>query len=246
MVAPRGAVIVTGAAGGIGQALVSAFEQGGYTVLSVDRSPLDRNLHFLCDLVECNDPQDARFLDVVSSLRLACADRLMAIVHNAAHQVVKPASQLSPIDWSRTWSVNVMAPFWLSMAFEAQLEKNKGCVLAISSIHERLTKPGFVAYAASKAALSGMIRALAVDSGGKVRYNAICPAAIATPMLVDGFAANPEGLRSLESFHPSGRIGRPDEVAAAALFLCSDQAMFINGSCIEMSGGIGARLHDPA
>jgi NAD(P)-dependent dehydrogenase (short-subunit alcohol dehydrogenase family) len=132
------------------------------------------------------------------------------------------------------------------MAFKDELAANAGSFLAISSIHERLTKPGFVAYATSKAALSGMVRAMAVELGGTVRCNAICPAAIATPMLVAGFEGRPDALAALNAYHPVGRLGQPEEVAAAAVYACSDAAGFLNGSCIDLSGGISGRLHDPA
>jgi NAD(P)-dependent dehydrogenase (short-subunit alcohol dehydrogenase family) len=77
------------------------------------------------------------------------------------------------------------------------------------------------------------------------QVNAICPAAIATSMLVAGFAEHP-GLRAeLDAMHPIGRIGEPEEVAQAAVFLASDAAAFVNGAVLALDGGIGGRLHDP-
>jgi NAD(P)-dependent dehydrogenase (short-subunit alcohol dehydrogenase family) len=245
-IASRPAVIVTGAAGGIGQALVAAFEAAQWDVVSTDQRRLDRVLHVTGDIGLCADPENPEGQRIVRDLRAASGGRLMALVHNAAHQIVKPSTDLAAADWRQTWAVNLMAPFWLSMAFVDELQDNRGGIVAISSIHEKLTKPGFVAYATSKAALSGMVRALAVDLGGRVRVNAICPAAIATPMLKAGFSGNEQAYRALEAHHPSRRIGTPEEVAATAVFVCSDAAGFINGACIDISGGIGARLHDPA
>jgi NAD(P)-dependent dehydrogenase (short-subunit alcohol dehydrogenase family) len=122
----------------------------------------------------------------------------------------------------------------------------KGCVINISSIHARLTKPNFVAYATSKAALSGMTRAMAVDLGGRVRVNAIEPAAISTDMLKAGFKDHPEQYAALEQCHPLGRIGTPEEVAALALSIVDGELRFLHGACVGMDGGISARLHDPA
>jgi NAD(P)-dependent dehydrogenase (short-subunit alcohol dehydrogenase family) len=86
---------------------------------------------------------------------------------------------------------------------------------------------------------------MAVEIGSTVRVNAICPAAIATSMLVAGFAEHP-GLRAeLDAMHPIGRIGEPEEVAQAAVFLASDAAAFVNGAVLALDGGIGGRLHDP-
>lgn len=242
----RPVALITGAAGGIGSALVVAFERAGWQVVSTDLHDLPRRDHVTADLGLCIDPELAEHQRIIAQLRHATDGRLKALIANAAHQVVKPSDQLTAIDWAQSLGINVLSPFWLAMAFRDELASNRGSFLAISSIHERLTKPEFVAYATSKAALSGMVRALAVDIGSAVRCNAICPAAVATPMLVAGFEGRPEALAVLKAFHPVSRLGQPDEVAQAALYACSDSAGFLNGSCIDISGGISARLHDPA
>ena len=241
----RPVALITGACGGIGRALVDRFELAGWRVVSTDVLPLDRAEHFVLDVADCTNPESGAHQHMVASLAKATGGRLKALVANAAHQVVKPSRSLTVSDWQRTLDVNLLSPFWMAMAFQDELAVNAGSFLAISSIHERLTKTGFVAYATSKAALSGMVRAMAVEMGGQVRCNAICPAAIATPMLVAGFDGKPEALEELQAFHPVGRLGRPDEVAQAALYACSDGAGFLNGACLDLSGGISARLHDP-
>jgi len=241
----RDVALVTGAAGGIGQALVLGFEAAGWRVVSVDRLPMARTDHVQADIGDLVDPESAEHQELVDRLRAATGGRCKAVVANAAHQVVKPAAALDASDWRTTLDVNLLSPFWLAMAFADELERNRGSVLAISSIHEKLTKPGFVAYATSKAALSGLVRAMAVELGARLRVNAICPAAIATPMLKAGFDGQPEALAALEAFHPVGRLGDPAEVARVAVFVCSDAAGFMNGSCLALDGGIGARLHDP-
>ena len=86
---------------------------------------------------------------------------------------------------------------------------------------------------------------MAIDFGRHVRVNVIQPAAISTERLVDGFKANPEGLKQLESFHPSGFIGKPEDISKLALFLSKDGSRFINGTSIDIDGAIGARLYDP-
>ncbi len=95
------------------------------------------------------------------------------------------------------------------------------------------------------AALSGLTRAMAVDLGGRVRVNAICPAAIHTPMLAAGFAERPDALAALHDAHPTGRIGLPEEVAHLARYLIAEAPDFLNGSCLGLDGGIAGRLHDP-
>lgn len=243
---PQPVALITGAAGGIGRAMVCAFEAAGWQVISTDLLPLARAGHLVLDIAACTDPTRANHQRAVAALLAATGGRLKALVANAAHQIVKPSDALTAADWQQTLGVNLLSPFWLAMAFKSELAANRGSFLAISSIHARLTKPGFVAYATSKAALSGMVRALAVELGSQVRCNAICPAAIATPMLVAGFDGQPEALAALQAFHPVGRLGQPDEVAQAALYACSDGAGFLNGACIDLTGGISARLHDPA
>ena len=237
--------LITGAAGGVGRAMVTTFEAAGWQVVSTDLQPLARAGHLVLDIAACTDPTLGDHQRSMAALRAATGGRLKALVANAAHQVVKPSDTLTAADWQQTLGVNLLSPFWLAMAFKTELAANQGSFLAISSIHAQLTKPGFVAYATSKAALSGLVRALAVELGSQVRCNAICPAAIATPMLVAGFEGQPEALAALRAFHPVGRLGQPDEVAQAALYACSDGAGFLNGACLDLSGGISARLHDP-
>lgn len=238
--------LITGAAGGIGRALVAVFETQGWRVVSTDRVTLDRPRHVVGSLADLSSPDTAGGAALIAALRAETRGALSAIVHNAAFQVVKPTAELSADDWQTTLNVNLMAPFWLTQAFLPELKASHGSVLAISSIHERLTKPGFVAYATSKSALSGMVRAMAVDLGGQVRVNAICPAAIGTPMLKAGFDGNPQAFAQLQAHHPIGRIGTPEEVAELAAFICSNRSPFMTGACLDLSGGISGRLHDPA
>jgi NAD(P)-dependent dehydrogenase (short-subunit alcohol dehydrogenase family) len=108
-----------------------------------------------------------------------------------------------------------------------------------------LTKSGFAAYATSKAALAALTRSLAVELGGRVKVNSIRPAAISTPMLVDGFADNPAAMTDLLQYHPSGCIGSPEDVAKAALFLAENESPFLTGTELALDGAISSRLHDP-
>ena len=243
------AAIITGAAGGIGRALCDTFAKAGYNVIAVDirrPDPLDNAITYVeLDLNRfCCDPEyrntaDARLRDAVGGRSIT------ALINNAAVQILKPTDALTTEDWGSTLNVNLLAPFLLTQILLKELEAAAGAVVNISSIHATQTKPEFVAYATSKAALNGLSRSLAVDLGGRVRINAICPGAIHTPMLVEGFAGREAGLELLGQMHPVGRIGEPQEVAALALFLTSDAARFITGAEIALDGGIRARLHDP-
>ena len=126
-----------------------------------------------------------------------------------------------------------------------ELEATKGSIINISSIHATLTKSNFVAYATSKAALSGLTRSMAVDLGSRVRVNAIEPAAIETQMLIAGFNDNPAQLEKLKHCHPAGKIGQVDELAKLAIAIASDGMSFLHGTCVPFDGGIRSRLFDP-
>lgn len=245
-----GCVLITGAAGGIGSALVEAFAGAGHSVIGTDLVPRPEGLaceHYVgCDLVRLVDEPDYAE-QVFAEVRSVLAGRpLHALVNNAAVQVLGPVEALGRDAWRRTLDVNLLAPFLWAQALLAPLEAAGGSILNISSIHARLTKPNFVAYATSKAALSGMTRAMAVELGARVRVNAIEPAAIGTPMLREGFAGDPAALGRLAGCHPSGRIGSTSEVARLAVAIAGAGSPFLNGAVIGLDGGIAAVLHDPA
>lgn len=130
--------------------------------------------------------------------------------------------------------------------FLPELKAVKGSIVNIGSIHAKLTKRQFVAYATSKGVLETMTRTMALDLAPEVRVNAIAPAATDTPMLRAGFEGNDQGFKDLERYHPLRRIASCEEVAQAALFLAGSQAGFMSGSTIGVDGGIGGCLSDPA
>lgn len=241
------AVLVTGADGGIGQALCRTFAEAGWWVIASDRQATPGRGHagVAADLEEiAADPRAAAALR--AAVLRACGSRpLKALVNNAAVQLLGGAERLAMADLQRSLTVNTVAPCVLAQLFLPELTASQGAIVNIGSIHARATKPGFVAYATSKAALAGLTRALAVDLGGRVRVNLLQPAAVETPMLAAGFERNPAALPALAACHPAGRIGTPAEIARAALFLASDQCPFMTGATLDVDGAIGARLHDP-
>ena len=242
----RSWVLVTGASGEIGRVLVERFRLEGFRVIGTDLGSSSGECnHFIsCDLKRLVDDEKVRQEFYAEVADLLGNSELAALVNNAAVQVLGSVPSLAVEDFSRTLDINVVAPFVLTQLFFAELTAASGAVVNISSIHARLTKPQFVAYATSKAALSGLTRAMGVEIGDRVRVNAIAPAAIDTPMLTAGLPGA-DGVRdSLARCHPVGRIGHAAEVADLALFLVSDKATFINGAVFGLDGGIAARLHD--
>lgn len=241
--------LITGAAGGIGRALVAAFHSEGYQVIATDQGPPPSDLlcaHYLTANLEqvARDEMEAdRFAQAIRTVLQGSG--LNVLINNAAVQILADSAQLSRTDWQQTLNVNLLAPFFLTQALLPELERAHGCVLNIGSIHARLTKRRFAAYATSKAALGALTRALALDLGGRVRVLNLEPAAIATDMLTAGFAADPEGLAQLAAHHPSGGIGAPEDLARLALALVRADSPFFTGTTIGFDGGISGCLHDP-
>jgi NAD(P)-dependent dehydrogenase (short-subunit alcohol dehydrogenase family) len=239
-------VIVTGAAGGIGQAICRLLQQSEYRVIGLDRARQEESnawerIQF--DIEDLKDQASAgEFSDRMGDL---LHGELTALINNAAVQVLKPVEKLQPSDWMQSLDVNLLAPFWLVQMLLPFLRKSKGSVVNIASIHAQLTKSGFTAYSTTKGALVALTRALALELAPDVRVNAILPAATDTAMLRNGFNGNQQALKDLGSYHPLGRIAHPEEVAALALFLVGSQSSFLTGEAIRVDGGIGAVLHDP-
>ena len=240
------AVLLTGSAGGVGQALVRAFSDAGYIVIGLDRGTTPGAYHSLeIDLAGLATSDDA-FDAMNNTLNEALGSRpLAALVNNAAIQVLGTVNDLSVSDFRSTMDVNLVAAFALVKLTLPYLETNNGCVINVGSIHGRLTKPRFSAYATSKGALETLTRALAVELGDRIRVNAISPAAVDTPMLRAGFEEKSEALNALAECHPAGRISTATEVAELAVFLTGNSARFINGAVLDINGAIGSRLHDP-
>jgi NAD(P)-dependent dehydrogenase (short-subunit alcohol dehydrogenase family) len=240
-------VIVTGANGGIGQALCKEFSAAGYIVIGSDiqQQKCDCD-HFLkADLKLLVQDESYRTLTIDKILLILEGKQLKGLVNNAATQLLDHLDDLKIKDFQATMDINVVAPLILIKSLLGNLESANGSVVNIGSIHSKLTKAGFVSYATSKSALSGLSQSLAIDLGDRVRVNTIEPAATETEMLVTGFGENKEGYDALKAYHPLKRLAYPDEIASAALFLVSEKAGFISGSTLSVDGGIGCRLHDP-
>lgn len=237
--------LVTGSSGSIGRAIVDVFHQKGYKVIGLDRK-LDTNVDYFV-MTNLNEFVENGFLreTILNKIitYLSPNYELFALVNNAAEQILNKSEDLSYQQWQQTMNVNVTAPFLLIQGLLQELIFGKGSVINIASIHNNLTKPRFVAYATSKAALVGLTKSMAVDLAGKIRVNCISPAAVETEMLKAGFP-NEDDYQQLKTIHPVGRIGSPKEIAEMVYFLASENAGFINGANIEIDGGISSVLKD--
>lgn len=239
-------VIVTGAAGGIGSAVVRTLRDRKYRVISIDVANAHEPGKDFLRIDLSNLSSTKRVGELNEQLAEAIdSDRLVGLVNNAALQIVRPFSELTVEHVIDSLQVNCVAPFALAKVSFDYLKKSHGTIVNIGSIHSKLTKPGFVAYAASKSAVEGLTRAMAVELGGDIKVCAILPAAIATPMLTAGFEDNPHGLNELSSFHPAGIVGNTDEVGELVNLLIGGSLPFSNGAVWNLDGGISGVLHDP-
>jgi NAD(P)-dependent dehydrogenase (short-subunit alcohol dehydrogenase family) len=238
-------VLITGVLGGIGSALALAFREAGYYVYGLDiqeseHHQADRliqfDLHQYCTSDEYRNEWKRTFNVLIPELHV--------LINNAAVQMLSSLDELKLDDWNHTMTVNLTGPLLLSQHFLETLEDVNGSIINIGSIHQQLTKRRFISYATSKSALIGLTKALAVDLEGRVRVNAISPAAIETDMLLAGFDGNQGALDELRKIHPVQRIGYPNDVAKLALFLASESSGFIHGANLSLDGGISSVLKD--
>ena len=244
------AAIVTGVNGGIGSSIAEFFLNKGYAVFGTD---LHKSTHLklsaywpvdLDSLVRTVEMQEQFQTELgVALKKFQC--ELAGLINNAAIQILGDIETLKMSEFLLTQTVNVAAPLLMAKLCLPYMVTGKASIINIGSIHGSLTKPKFVSYATSKAAVRGLSKALAVDLQGRVRVNCIEPAAIATDMLLDGFKNHPDKLVDLEGCHPSGIIGKAEQVAELCYFLINSEIPFLNGACIGINGGIAARLHDP-
>lgn len=238
-------VLITGVLGGIGSGLARTFKEAGYYVIGLDirdahSEHSDKFIVFDLDKY-CTDEgyraqQHKIFDEIIPSIDV--------LINNAAVQLLGSIDEITLDDWNHTMNVNLTGPLLLSQYFIKKLEAARGCIINIASIHHELTKKRFVSYATSKSALVGLTKSMSVDLQGRVRVNAISPAAIDTPMLHEGFNNDEELVNKLHNIHPIRRIGKPAEVSKLALLLAEDGLGFINGANIQIDGGISNVLKD--
>lgn len=232
-------VLITGAAGGIGRALVAGFRGEGAWVAALD---LDAP-----DVGDCNLAADlGSDADVARALaEMAAADGAPEIVvHAAAVSVNAGVADTPSADWLRLYDVNVVGAVRLIQGCApAMRAAGGGAFTFLSSINARFATPTLAAYAASKAALEGVIRTAALElADDHIRVNGVAPASVDTPLLARNFAqaSDPTAARVANvRRHPLGRLGTPEDVARAVLFLSSDEAGWMTGTIVEMDGGAG-------
>lgn len=239
-------VLITGCEGGIGRALVQRFAEEGYRTIGLDLFKTEEPGHneIRWDL---NSLTTETAVSALSEkiMKAVAQDELVGVVNNAATQILRPFEELTMEQFLTSLQVNCVGAFAVAKSVFPALRDSKGTLLNIGSIHAKLTKPKFIAYATSKAAIEGLTRAMAVELGAEIKVCGISPAAVDTEMLRAGFFGTKDKLKQLEKFHPTRNIGHVNEIAHLALMLIGHETPFTNGTVLSIDGGIGAALHDP-
>ena len=234
--------LVTGASGGIGAAIARALHRQGAAV-ALSGTRLDALQALAAELGERAHPCPADLSDpsapdaLVAAAEAACGAPLSILVNNAGLTRDTLALRMKDEDWARVMEVDLAAPFRLARAaLKGMLRRRAGRIVSIASIVGVTGNAGQSNYAAAKAGLIGMSKSLAQEAGSRgVTVNVVAPGFVATAM-TDKLSA--EQKDRLVGAIPLGRIGTPEDVAAAVLYLASPEAGWVTGATLHVNGGM--------
>jgi NAD(P)-dependent dehydrogenase (short-subunit alcohol dehydrogenase family) len=245
--------IITGSASGIGRASAKEFAKEGALVVVADINLAGAQETVkqieaaggvaLAVKTDVADPASVKDL-VQQTLR--SFGRINVLFNNAAIQVNKTVEDTTVEEWTREIGVNLGGVFLCSKFTLPHLRKTKGCIVNMASVNGFFVEPQCAGYCATKGGIIALTKAMAIDHGKEgIRVNCICPGYIDAGLAWGYFEVQPnpaEARKAAGKLHALWRIGQPEEVARVAVFLASDEASFMTGSTVEVSGGIGVGL----
>ncbi len=239
--------LITGAASGIGKATAQAFAREGAKLLLADTQEAEGNAlaeslrreGAAAAFLRCDVSRPAEVEGMVARV-MSEFGRLDAACNNAG--IEGPQSRTADCeeaDWDRVIAVNLKS-VWLCMKREipAMLAGGGGAIVNMSSVAGLVGFPGLPAYVASKHGILGLTRTAALEYAGQgIRVNAVCPGVIHTPMIDRLVQENAGMLQTLTAGEPVGRMGKPEEIASAVVWLCSQESSFVTGHPLVVDGG---------
>ncbi|MCU9846648.1 SDR family oxidoreductase [Defluviimonas sp. WL0024] len=231
--------LVTGAAGGIGAAIVRALRAEGAKVAVADRdvSGVEAEAHLPGDLL------DPAYADALPEAARAALGGLDIVVNNAGVITRGRVTETTDADWTLSLGVNVEAPFRIARAAIPIMEEaGGGAIVNTASCWGLRPGPNHAVYCMTKAAIASLTQCMGMDHAHQgIRINAVCPNEVNTPMLRTGFAKrgfDPDtAVAELGKTVPLGRIAEPEDIADVVLFLASDAARYMCGALVEVNGG---------
>jgi 2-hydroxycyclohexanecarboxyl-CoA dehydrogenase len=237
-------VLVTGGARGIGRAICARLADEGARVAIADIDGAGAGQA----AAEIGKGAIGVRLDVTDSTSVRAGvgevldrlGRIDALVNNAGWDKVEPFLKAAEETWDKVLAINLRGPIAVTRAvIDGMIERRAGWIVTISSDAGRVGSSGEVVYSAAKAGVIGFSKALARElARSNVHVNVVCPGPTNTPLLASVGADNPKLVDSLARAVPFGRIGEPDDLAGAVAFLLSDDAAFITGQTLSVSGGM--------
>ncbi len=231
--------LVIGAAGGIGRALVERLHHDGWSLVLAGRTQ-DSLQEVAAKCAGQTAVLDARDFDAVDAVFQAHPG-ITGAVNLAGSILLKPAHLTTMQDFEETIALNLRTAFALTRAAGKHMKSTGGSVVLMSSCAAGIGLPNHEAIAAAKAGVEGLVRAAAATyAGARIRFNAVAPGLVATPM-ARRITENEGALKASVGMHPLGRIGQPEEIAGAIAFLLGAVSDWTTGQVLGVDGGL-ARL----